>query len=906
MRECYNMNAKTELTVATTNTATIIESTAVLTKTYKLVDGKPTQETSANMAQGNATVKSFNTVHELAAILKGLKTNQAMSWGVVKNAHPEQSIQVLSRKKYEEQGRPKNAVARTNDFFEWGASGGVMMLDFDFKGDAMPKDQIMQTLYSIMPELQESAFIWWCSSSSFIYNGEAQHSGLKGQRIYILVKDASDIERAGKVLFERLWLAGHGYFEISKAGSLLTRSIIDSTVWQPNRLDFISGANCIAPMQQKRPEPNVHDGQHLDTVIVLKDLTAAEQAQVAALKEKAKADIRPEANVIKNQFIETTARKNLTEQGIAEPSAEQVEQARITVKRAIENNVLAGDFVIYLDDMTAVTVGEILDNPTKYHNRRTKDPLEHDYDGGRTVGRLYLFNGQPNLHSQAHGGQSFKLIRQPKQIEHKNGGTFETVQATLQLLKQLPDFFDLDNQLVTIDNGQVKALNIDLLQYYLGSNIQYYTWKTRGDQQYKALIDPPFAVLKQILSLGSTRGLKPLKAVITAPVITTENHIISKAGYDKETQLYLAVDEQPLDVPKRVTSEDVETALECLLDPFSDFPFVDALDRSVCLSALLTAIIRPVVDTAPAFAIDAPKQGTGKTYLAQCIGYLGTGTVPTPMPPIDSKNDDEIRKRLVAELLRGSRNILWDNVMGVLNSGSMATFLTGATFGDRILGKSENVDLTNKAMLIVTGNNLQLAGELPRRFLTCRLDRQIENPLEYVFKHDAMKEVKKDRAELVRAGLIIIRGYLQSEDHKSGGVAKDKLASFNDWDTLARQPVAWLAQFNEKLADPKKVIDDAVMQDPEQEILGDLLRAIHKEYGSEWFEASQLSAVSTPEHGNGNIQLYEILSDITGGRFNSRSIGRVLRFRRDRIVDGLKLSYFKQGKHATKFRVTKI
>ena len=134
--------------------------------------------------------------------------------------------------------------------FEWGASGGVMMLDFDFKGDAMPKDQIIQTLYSIMPELQESAYIWWCSSSSFIYNGEAQHSGLKGQRIYILVKDASDVERAGKVLFERLWLAGYGHFEISKAGSLLTRSIIDSSVWQPNRLDFIAGANCIAPMQQ--------------------------------------------------------------------------------------------------------------------------------------------------------------------------------------------------------------------------------------------------------------------------------------------------------------------------------------------------------------------------------------------------------------------------------------------------------------------------------------------------------------------------------------------------------------------------------------------------------------------------------------------------------------------------------
>ena len=412
-KDFHRVNDESPLDKADYNTAaTIIESTAVLTKTYKLVDGKPTQETSANMAQGAATVKAFNTVHELAAILKGLKNNQAMSWGVVKNAHPEQSIQVLSRKKYEEQGRPKNAVARTNEFFEWAASGGVMMLDFDFKGDAMPKDQIIQTLYSIMPELQESAFIWWCSSSSFIYNGDTQHSGLKGQRIYILVKDASDIERAGKVLFERLWLAGHGHFEISKAGSLLTRSIIDSSVWQPNRLDFISGANCIAPMQQKRPEPDIHDGAHLDTAIVLKDLTAAEQAQVAALKEKAKAKISPEANAVKNQFIETTARKNLNFQRISSPSKEQLDQARETVKRAQKYDVLASDFVIYLDDMTAATVGEILSNPTKYNGKLTKDPLEPDYDGGRTVGRLYLLNGKPNLHSQAHGGKNYKLIDQ--------------------------------------------------------------------------------------------------------------------------------------------------------------------------------------------------------------------------------------------------------------------------------------------------------------------------------------------------------------------------------------------------------------------------------------------------------------------------------------------------------------
>ena len=76
---------------------------------------------------------------------------------------------------------------------------------------------------------------------------------------------------------------------------------------------------------------------------------------------------------------------------------------------------------------------------------------------------------------------------------------------------------------------------------------------------------------------------------------------------------------------------------------------------------------------------------------------------------------------------------------------------------------------------------------------------------------------------MVKAGLTIIRGYLQNNPD---GFISDKTASFEDWDTLARQPVAWLAQFIDGLDDPKIVINEAVKQDPEQEILGELLRAI--------------------------------------------------------------------------------
>jgi hypothetical protein len=56
------------------------------------------------------------------------------------------------------------------------------------------------------------------------------------------------------VLFKRMWLGGHGYIVISRAGSMLVRSIFDASVFSPERLDFVAGANCV-DCEQRRPQP---------------------------------------------------------------------------------------------------------------------------------------------------------------------------------------------------------------------------------------------------------------------------------------------------------------------------------------------------------------------------------------------------------------------------------------------------------------------------------------------------------------------------------------------------------------------------------------------------------------------------------------------------------------------------
>ena len=123
----------------------------------------------------------------------------------------------------------------------WPTGPGIMMLDYDAPKDGtavLGKKALVQMLLSVCPNLNNSCLIWWPSTSSYLYAGDQQLVGLKGQRVYLFIKHGTDIERAGRVLNERLWAKGFGRYEVGAAGQLLKRSVFDGSVWQTNHIDF--------------------------------------------------------------------------------------------------------------------------------------------------------------------------------------------------------------------------------------------------------------------------------------------------------------------------------------------------------------------------------------------------------------------------------------------------------------------------------------------------------------------------------------------------------------------------------------------------------------------------------------------------------------------------------------------
>lgn len=906
------MNTDIQLTVITS------QRPSTLTKTYSLNDNGElsSPNTVANMVAGWTKKFELNSAQEFSDLLQKLEPKHALMYGVTE----QDETLVYSRKKFEEMGKPADAITRTKEHFTWPAGGGVLMLDYDPAQGVRPltQAQLLDTLTSVLPELASSARVWWCSSSSLIYNGVEQLHGIRGQRVYVLVKDAQDIERAGAVLFSRLWLAGHGYMMVTRAGTLLERTIIDASVWQTNRLDFAAGAQCTPPLEQRRGAPVVFEGELLDTLQALPDLTDAELVDLAAAKEGARDEAQPERQAMREAYKEVEARNLLKKTGVA-ITDEALEQARSTIGRALDTGVLAGDFIITLSNGQEVSIGEVLDSPSKYHGLLTLDPLEPEYNGRKVVGKLYLMGGRANLYSQAHGGKNYRLIRQPRRILHSGGTTTETAHKALEYLRQLPDVFDMNSGIVLVQDGKARVQNLHSLSFWLGGVAQFYGMKrTPQGELYEVDLDPPPQMLNQLLAIGEGRKLKPLEAVITAPVITKEGRIIDRVGYDAKTKLYLDMQSDPLPVPTGITEEQATKALEFLMHPFKDFAVARTVDNGVLLAAVLTAIQRPIFETAPAIGLDAPVQGTGKTFLAECLCMLATGERPPIHAHTKGRDDEEVRKRLTAVLMSGARVLLWDNILGDFDSASMASLLTSGEYADRILGKSESSIVKGRVLILLTGNNLTLAGDMPRRVLKCRLDAQVANPATRKFNSNPLEFIRENRQQLVQAGLTLIRAYLESPECKAGGAVKgESTASFEDWDYMVRQTVAWVAdgigQF--EYEDPALALKEAVATDPELEVLTEALEGIERLMGGGWFETRELfKRLNKPIYdfsdmradGGDDGDLKELLQDLTGANdLTSRGLGRVLGYRVDRIAGGRKLVKRTGGK-VNRFRIERV
>src|SRR5262249_47446608 len=228
-----------------------------------------------------------------------------------------------------------------------------------------------------------------------------------------------------------------------------------------------------------------------------------------------------------------------------------------------------------------------------------------------------------------------------------------------------------------------------------------------------------------------------------APIVRDDGGFVDVEGFDPHSGVY-AYGVPSLAVPNNPTKAEAGGALLKLRNWLSTFPYADRpkngthnggvrdvldttqppqLDEAAALALLLTAVLRPSIEFAPAFIVTAPDGSgsrTGKGRLIHTAATVAHGERSVTVVPWRSETETE--KGLAAELMGAPPILVIDNANGVdLHMTALDTALTERPAKLRILGRSESVELYPRSLIGATGNGLTIRSDLATRSIPIHL-----------------------------------------------------------------------------------------------------------------------------------------------------------------------------------------
>ena len=424
-------------------------------------------------------------------------------------------------------------------------------------------------------------------------------------------------------------------------------------------------------------------------------------------------------------------------------------------------------------------------------------------------------------------------------------------------------------------------------------------------------VDAPAGLARSLLAAVPWQALPALTGIVETPTLRSDGSLLDRPGYDEQTGLLFdpgGVVFPP--IPLRPTRVQAEAARDLLLEILKGFPFADEASRSVVVAAFITGLVRRSLRSAPLFAFSAPKMASGKTLLASCAGYIATGRAPAMMTQGDDFESE--RKRLFALLLEGVPIIVIDNLERPLASDALCSILTEPVFSDRLLGVSRTASVPTNTLLLATGNNLTLEGDLTTRALVCALDPQCEHPEERRFDVNLHEVVPARRGELVAAALTIPLAYL------AAGAPRHDMAPFGRfeaWSRWCRDPLAWL-----DMTDPCASRQRIEARDPVRGILRPLLTTWHAAFGDTVHTVADVVALTTvpQERSDGTagaprpddrlLELRKALEAVAaqGREVNTRKLGNFIAKHERRVEAGMRFERAGDRSGVALWRVVRV
>ena len=394
--------------------------------------------------------------------------------------------------------------------------------------------------------------------------------------------------------------------------------------------------------------------------------------------------------------------------------------------------------------------------------------------------------------------------------------------------------------------------------------------KYNGTQKKDVHVIAPDDLVAGIVSAINFDPVPTVTGLYHSPVLRPDGSINSTPGYDRATGLYLRLDEK---YPPPMCKEE---AIELLDYVVCDFPFESKAHKSAWYSLVITMLTQPTFPgCSPLHFVDANNSGVGKGLLTNTATLIAEGHTAS-RTPVPKEGDVEMRKLITASVLEGRPYILFDNLDHKLGGSAIELALTAERWSDRILGRSEKVDLPLKITWIATANNGTLSPDMTRRSVCIRLNSTLEYPAKRIGFEQAnlAQYILDNRPALTMAALSIPRAYILAGRPT---VEREAFGSFEGWDSLVRSSIIWAG-----LTDPDTRTEISWEMDEETVLLRSLIEA-WEEVGS-----STVSKAVELAYNGGAPLLKELIADFDGDGKNQ--VGQVLKKFRGRNVGGKRIA----------------
>lgn len=402
---------------------------------------------------------------------------------------------------------------------------------------------------------------------------------------------------------------------------------------------------------------------------------------------------------------------------------------------------------------------------------------------------------------------------------------------------------------------------------------------------------PDAMVLQGVMASGVWPGVPELVGLLHQPTIDADGNIIASAGNHAGTEACF----DPAAFPEY--SGTAAEALQELRGLIREFPFASALDESAALAAILTAVVRPMLSTAPAFLVAAHDLGTGKSYLAELIALFAGGDVVMRRW---AQRGEEQDKTLLAALIEAKPSCVFDNLLHHWASPTLAAILTSPIYADRILGQSASASVSTRCLFLATGNNVRPTKDLSRRVVTIELDAKRENPLLREFSGDPVAEVRANRGRWIMCALKVLQAYLQGV----GVSGLSPIASFSEWSRTVRGALVAAG-----LPDPGRALVRNVEGDDDRDLLGHVLTSWRECFGDEPLtlrDVLQATGTAAPPPSLGELRA--LLAEVAGerGEISAQKLGNWISASAGRVVEGLKFVGLPRTRKGVPWSVAKV